>query len=132
MYAKRRIFVCQAATPGANLREGRLEEVRLPKILRHQGLCMPSLASALHSIGASLVGPLLCVIYRRYTLEGNQEHPVSRAHGAVCVLLYVSGPDQIEQAAVEGFGVHAKTLRCGPRVHATTCAFSYLLPHNLQ
>src|SRR5215203_4435263 len=92
--------------------------------LRHQGLCAPSLASAPHSIGASVVAPVLCVVYRSYTLEGNQEHPVTRAHGAVCVLLYVSGPDQIEQAAVEGFGVHAKTLRRCPRVHATTCGFS--------
>src|SRR5687767_7120833 len=42
---------------------------------------------------ASLVGPLLCVVYRSYTLEGDQEHPVTRAHGAVRILLYVSGPD---------------------------------------
>jgi hypothetical protein len=71
----------------AKFAETRLAEVQLPNTLRHQGLCTPSLASALHSIGASLVGAVLCVVYRSYTLEGNQEHPVTRAHGAVCVLL---------------------------------------------
>jgi hypothetical protein len=54
--------------------------------LRHQGLCAPSLASALHSIGASLVGSVLCVVYRSYTLEGNQVQPL-RGHGVVCGLL---------------------------------------------
>src|ERR671912_578639 len=93
-----------------------------------------SRSAAEHS---TLPGPLyallgLCAVYRSYTLEGDQEHPLTRAHGAVCVLLQVSGPDQIEQAAVEGFRVHAKTLRRSPRVHGTTRGFSQLLPHHLQ
>src|SRR5215203_1411150 len=52
-------------------------------------------------MGALLVGPGLCVVYRSYSLQRNQEHPVTRRHGAVCVLLYVAGPSQIKQAALE-------------------------------
>jgi len=56
MYAKRRIFVCQAATSGANFRESRICELRLvptPMGENFSGSCIVTSRNPLIHIGAT-------------------------------------------------------------------------------